>query len=149
MLQLLLPALIPSWRFFDRIGPAPCIEFAVGVTPEDAGGDWQELRPRPARVSAGAMVVRLFWNRRWNESLYLVSCAERLLDDPSPERATELWTRCADIVHAEHRRGTAADRGFLRVRVVETMRENGRVVRHVVFVSEAHRFVDVDEARAT
>lgn len=149
MLQLLLPALIPSWRFFDRIGPAPCIEFAVGVTPDDAGADWQELRPRPVRVSAGAMLVRLFWNRRWNESLYLVSCAERLLDDPSPARATELWTRSADIVRADHRPGAAADKGFLRVRVVETTRENGRVVRHVVFVSEAHRLDGVDEARAT
>lgn len=137
MPQLLLPALIPSWRFFDRIGPSPRIEYTVGRTPDDAGAEWRETRPRAPRVSAAAFVARLFWNPRWNEFLYLVSCAERLLEDPSRERAADLWTRVADIVRSEQGRGDPADARFLRVRIVEVMRKNGHIERHVAFVSDA------------
>ena len=81
-LALLLPALIPSWRFFDVIAPSPRIEFAMLTSP-DSAAVWQAFRPRPARVALSTMLGRLFWNPRWNESLFLVSCAERLVDqDP-------------------------------------------------------------------
>ena len=139
MLQLLLPALIPSWRFFDRIGPAPRVEFAVVNSADQSDSEWSEVRPRPVRVSPGAMLGRLFWNPQWNESLYLVSCAERLLDDPSHARAIDLWMRVAHIVRAEHVGGTDSGHLLLRVRIVEVMREHGRVVSEVRFVSEAHR----------
>lgn len=102
---------------------------------------WQEFRPRPARVSPGAALLSVFWNPRGNESLYLTSCAERLLNDPSRERATELWARVAGVVRAEEHGGR-----FLRVRLVEVSREGGRVVRHVVFESEAYR-LDVLDGR--
>ena len=105
MLHLILPALIPSWRFFDRIGPAPRIECAASSTADDSRAAWREVWPRPARVSPGEMVRRLFWNPRWNQSLYLVSCAERLLEDPSHERVRELWMRVADVVRSELARG--------------------------------------------
>ena len=42
-LRLLLPALIPSWRFFDVIAPSPRIEYALGATSTDHGHATEEL----------------------------------------------------------------------------------------------------------
>ncbi|MGE0591673.1 MAG: hypothetical protein AB7G23_00935 [Vicinamibacterales bacterium] len=135
MLQLLLPALIPSWRFFDRIGPAPRVEHVLlgasggrqttGPEPgtDTSGPRWREVHPRPATVSPLAMLRRLFWNPRRNEALYLVSCAEALLEDPSPARAAHLWEQVAGIVRAEHR-ATGPDTR-LQIRVIVTGREPG------------------------
>lgn len=133
MLTLWLPALIPSWRFFDRIGPAPSIEYSLAAGDDD----WRDVRPRPARVSPVAMVGRLLWNRRWNERLYLISCAERLLDDPTIERVDELCSRVAEIVRAEHGAPGDAAAVSIRIRIVEATRQDGRIVRRVVFVSDA------------
>ena len=52
-LKLLLPALIPSWRFFDTIAPSPRIEYALLHDPHAAAA-WREFRPRPARPDAAA-----------------------------------------------------------------------------------------------
>ncbi len=163
MLQLLLPALIPSWRFFDRIGPAPRVEYALlwasggrqagepepgtlarGGTGSGAGTDtqagtqtgsatdasgrrWREVHPRPATVSPLAMLQRLFWNPRRNEALYLVSCAEALLEDPSPARAAHLWEQVAMVVRAQSPSSApdADTHARLQVRVVVTEREPG------------------------
>ncbi len=145
MLQLLLPALIPSWRFFDRVGPAPAVEFALGRVADEPASEWHEVHPRPTRVSVGLMLTRVFWNPRWNEFLYLTSCAERLLDEPSPNRAAHLWMRVADIVRATHGAATTAGDRFLRVRVVEVTRAGDRLVRQVRFVSNAHRLYGADD----
>lgn len=144
MLRLLLPALIPSWRFFDRIGPAPRIDYALSETPDDVPA-WNEVRPRPAHLSIGTVLARLFWNRRRNEALYLVSCAERLVEEQTQWRARELWTRVADIVREESGasariRSTARTphrtrSRWLRVRIVESMREGAEVVSDVVYES--------------
>ena len=46
-LKLLLPALIPSWRFFDTIAPSPRIEFTLLKTAQDAPGDWRVTYANP------------------------------------------------------------------------------------------------------
>jgi len=141
MLRLLLPALIPSWRFFDTIGPSPRIEFAVVERPHDPVPDWQEFRPRPARVSLATMVLRLFWNPRWNESLYLVSCAENLLEGPSAFSERELLKRVANDDQATSGFGQSAS---LRVRVCVLKREHGSIAREILFASAPRR---LDELR--
>lgn len=135
MLRLLLPALIPSWRFFDSIGPSPRLEFAVLKTPDNPEPEWQEFDPRPARVPLAGMLLRLFWNPHWNESLYLFSCAEKLLAEPSAPNESNLLRRIAN-----HNQLNAAASGleqpaFLRVRVSVLKREGGSVIRQVLFVS--------------
>jgi hypothetical protein len=147
MLRFLLPALIPSWRFFDRIGPSPRIEFDVGTSGDEIDAAWREVRPKPAHVSVRIMLARLFWNPRGNESLYLVSCAERLLDDPSAERAAELWARVADVIRAERAGANGPAASHLRVRIVHVIRQGGRVVRHVAFVSGARRLREFERGR--
>jgi hypothetical protein len=76
----LLPALIPSWRFFDTIGPSPRLEYrwlAGATTPLS---QWQPFRPRPMVLSAAQQLLRLVWNPAWNETLYVMRCAERVLE---------------------------------------------------------------------
>tara|TARA_Y100000052_G_scaffold27554_2_gene36273 strand:+ start:17501 stop:17911 length:411 start_codon:yes stop_codon:yes gene_type:complete len=93
-LQLILPALIPSWNFFDVIAPSPRIEYALLTSAEDAPVHWQAFRPRPETLSALTLLRRLFWNPRWNETLFLVSCAERLSQGITPDHsAREILTR--------------------------------------------------------
>ncbi len=47
------------------------------------------------------MLRRLIWNPRWNESLFLVSCAERLADQPTAHSENEIFARiAADLARA-------------------------------------------------
>ena len=90
-LKLLLPALTPSWRFFNSVGPSPRIEYAL----REEADNWREFRPRPAVLSFRQRLKRLFWNPLWNESLFLTSCAERLLENPTEHNRREIATRIA------------------------------------------------------
>lgn len=126
-LTLLLPALIPSWRFFDVIAPSPRIEYALLPT-EVAAADWREFRPRPQRVSLPQMLGRLLWNPRWNETLFLVSCAERLVDAPTAHSEDEIFRRiAADLADAPE--------AWLAFRLVFVHRD----VREVLFVAPPRR----------
>lgn len=101
-LRLLLPALIPSWAFFKAVEPSPRIEWRLLSDTSEAPPAWQEFRPRPAHISLFQILIRLFWNPRWNETLYLVSLAERLMIAPTTHSVEEI-ERC---LTAEARRST-------------------------------------------
>ena len=92
-LKLLLPALLPSWRFFDFIADSPRIQFALTSAENEAPSEWSEFRPRPVRLSVVKMLGRMFWNPKWNESLFLVSCAERLIEHPTEHSEVEILKR--------------------------------------------------------
>lgn len=83
---LLLPALIPSWAFFKAVEPSPRVQWRF--VPGDE--TWHEFRPRPQHLSGLAIFKRLFWNPRWNETLYMVSLAERLTLAPSAQSLAEI-----------------------------------------------------------
>ena len=82
--SLLLPAIFPSWRFFETAAPSPRIEVACTSCDTDERSNWVEFRPRPQRIAPLTYLKRLFWNKTWNETLFLVVCAERLVTEPSP-----------------------------------------------------------------
>jgi hypothetical protein len=134
-LALVLPALIPSWNFFDVIAPSPRIEYALLASATDAPGDWREFRSRPERLSLPAMLWRLFWNARWNETLFLVSCAERLIDHPTAHSEDEIFARIAADL--------ASDAGapWLSFRLVFVSREDDALLSEVLFRSEPRRRV--------
>ena len=136
-LKLLLPALIPSWRFFDTIAPSPRIEFTLLSAAQDASGRWQEFRPRPARLSISNMLKHLFWNPRWNESLFLVSCAERLMASPTEHSSQEILTR----IEAELQRKSidVSATPYLQFRLVFLSREGSQLQRQITFISPIHR----------
>lgn len=139
--KLLLPALIPSWTFFDVIAPSPRVEYALLPSANDAPGHWREFRPRPDRVSPLAMLRRLFWNARWNETLFLVSCAERLVEQPTTHGEDEIFRRIAAEL------GRAADAAasppWLCFRLVFLGREGDAIRRAVLFQSEPRRRADI------
>lgn len=76
--KLLLPALIPSWRFFDVIAASPRIQYRVFSNKKDKV-IWEDYRPRPAYIAFLTMLKRLFWNPWWNDTLFLTACAERIM----------------------------------------------------------------------
>jgi hypothetical protein len=141
-LRLLLPALIPSWNFFDVIAPSPRIEYALTAAREDAPTGWLEFRPRPEHVSAPTMLMRLVWNPRWNQTLFVVSCAERLIDQPTDHSQDEIFRRiAADLAR---RPDSVALGAWLSFRLVFLGREGEVIDREVLFQSAPRNRQDID-----
>ena len=136
-LKLLLPALIPSWRFFDTIAPSPRIEFTLLKTAQDASGSWQEFRPRPAWLPISSMLKRMFWNPDWNESLFLVSCAERLMASPTVHSSQEILKRIK--VELERNSIDVMATPYLQFRLVFVSREGSQLQKHITYISPIHR----------
>lgn len=130
-LKLLLPAMIPSWRFFDVIAPSPRIEIAVMRSEEGAAENWQEFRPRPQTLSIMDMLKRMIWNPPWNENLFLMSCAERLAKDDEDFVRQEIFRRI--------KRGLDG-KGFVRFRLTFHAKEDGQIIKHTAYVSPLEPF---------
>jgi hypothetical protein len=140
LLKLLLPALIPSWNFFDVIAPSPRVEYARLRSIGDAQGEWREFRPRPQRLAPREMLGRLIWNPRWNESLFLVSCAERLTDEPTAHSEDEIFKRiAADLV----REPDDAERPWLGFRLVFVSRQADAVAGEILFQPAPRRLAEI------
>ncbi len=124
--NLLLPALIPSWRFFDAVAPSPRIEVSLG------GEGWQEHRPRPETLSKLAVFFSLFYNRHWNEALYLVSCAERIMMGNEKHSVGQILGRIrADL---------DGNAGTLRFRLVFVSREGEEITREIAYISDTYEY---------
>lgn len=138
-LALLLPALVPSWNFFDVIVPSPRVEFALTPTRDASAADWREFRPRPWRHSLAGTIRRLIWNPRWNENLFLVSCAERLAEHPTAHSEDEIFRRIA----ADLRRRSEKDAGWLGFRLVFVRRDGESLTREVLFQAAPRTLADL------
>lgn len=128
LLGLLLPALIPSWRFFKSVAPSPRIEYRL--IHSGAVGDWQPDRPRPDSVGFGQMLRRMLWNTAWNEQLYMVSLSERLIGQGTQHSVDEINDLLAKTV-PRHGPDTA-----LQFRLIFLSREGVRLVQTVLYESE-------------
>ncbi len=135
-LKLLLPAIIPSWRFFDSVTPSPRIEFTLLKTPQDVAATWQEFRPRPIHLDMETMLKRLFWNPRWNETLFLASCAERIMENETEHSNQEIVKR----IRADLRRDKVnlAALPYFQFRLVFVNREETALQRHITFISQIY-----------
>lgn len=122
---LLLPALIPSWRFFQTIEPSPRIEYRVHG---DRLGSWRPMCPQPDRVSPGQMMIHLVWNPARNDALFLTSCAERILVDGRDHAKQEILRRIRDI------EGITAD-DIVQFRLVTVQRVGNALERSVAYTS--------------
>ncbi len=138
-LSLLLPVLVPSWRFFAMVAPSPRIEVAIADPGGAACSAWQEFRPRPARISVWGSLRNLFWNPHWNETLYLTACAERFLADGSKPHLDYIVRRVrADLQHPDQDTNSHQ----VLIRLVVVMRSDGQVVREELYRSPAVALVD-------
>lgn len=86
MLRLLLPIIFPSWRFFSSIGPSPRIELGFSASAGQLPLEWQRFRPLPRSLPWWNYLLRLVYNSRWNELLFINTCAERLFEGEVNER---------------------------------------------------------------
>lgn len=135
--SLLAPALVPSWNFFDVIAASPRVEYALAGSRDALLEAWTEFRPRPQRLSLAVMLARLFWNPRWNESLFLVSCAERLVEEPTAHSEDEIFRRVAADLAG--RGGDGAE--WLSFRLAFLDHEGGR---EVLYQAAPRRLADID-----
>ncbi|MBT8155746.1 hypothetical protein KMP13_18125 [Epibacterium ulvae] len=126
VISLLLPALIPSWRFFKTVAPSPRVEYRVIAGP--GALDWCEDRPRPQDISVPTILWRMLWNPDWNEQLFLVSCAERMIEEPSQHSLDEILTRVARLL--------PVGEGLLQIRLVFISRDGEALVKSVEYESE-------------
>lgn len=139
--KLLLPALFPSWRFFDTVAPSPRIEFALREDSNHLSQNWQEFRPRIDNLSFGKILRRMFWNPHWNESLFLVSCAERLISNPTEHSSNEIVSRIRKSL-----KNSSVDlekTPYMKFRLVFLYREDKDVERYIAFTSQDY---DLTEA---
>ncbi|SPH22644.1 hypothetical protein ASD8599_03386 [Ascidiaceihabitans donghaensis] len=91
--SLLLPCLIPSWRFFQAIEPSPRVEWRIVRDLPAPTSSWVPYNPRPQTTSVFTMLRRLFWNPAWNDDLFMVSLSERLTLAPSTHSIDEIRAR--------------------------------------------------------
>ena len=143
-LKLLLPALFPSWRFFDVIAPSPRIEVAALADPDaplpTEGAGWRDLRPKRERIGFAERLASFFWNPRWNETLFLATCAERLMQEPSEHSEREIVRRLRADLLAE-----AADTDlppYFSFRLVFVSRDGEHLRRDVAYVSPPYPTCD-------
>jgi hypothetical protein len=139
-IRLLLPALIPSWRFFGFIAPSPRIEFTLLRSAQDTPDNWREFRPRPAHLPVSRMLLRLLWNPRWNETLFLVSCAERLIDNPTEHSSREIVQRIESQLERDGLDIMATP--YLQFRLMFVSRQGEKLQNNIDFISPIHRFIE-------
>lgn len=135
-LTLLLPALVPSWRFFDTIAPSPRIEFCLLTTPQDNALHWQEYRPRPAQITIRTMLKRMIWNPYWNESLFLVSCAEQIMEHQSKHHEQEINIRIITDLQRSTVDITATP--YVQFRLIFLSRQGTDIQKHITYISPPH-----------
>ncbi|MCH2165892.1 MAG: hypothetical protein MK098_14795 [Marinovum sp.] len=120
--MLILPALIPSWRFFKDVAPSPRIKARID------GSEWREVQRRDERITVQLSSKHLFFNPNWNADLFLVSLSERLIATPNQERKARF-----DNALRAHLGLDKATHLEWRLSLVDY--HSGRIVQEVVFES--------------
>jgi hypothetical protein len=144
MLKLFLPILFPSWRFFSSIGPSPRIHIAFSNNENDDSVNWQEFRTIPQSVSFKEGLLRLFHNPRWNETLYINTCAERLFEAYSEIREQEIMRRILTTIQSGEI-NPDANSVYVRFRISAVIREGKVVTQPITFVSKAINFKELSD----
>ncbi len=135
LLKLLIPAIVPSWNFFDIITPSPRIQFALLTSEHESPQEWYDFRPRPEQISFLQMLGRLFWNAKWNESLFMVSCAERLMELPTQHSEDEILKRIVADLVGNHSNAQLTTATHLQFRLFVIERDGTRLKQDIVFYS--------------
>ncbi len=138
---MLLPALLPSWGFFDVVAPSPRVHYQLLDEHLLAACEWREFRPRPSHVSLPTMLCRLLWNAQWNESLFLTSCAERIVQGDRSHSENEILARIARDCRSGANMEITGARN-LRFRLVFVHREQQQLIQEVHFISRTESLPD-------
>ncbi len=133
-LSLILPVLIPSWRFFKSIEPSPRVQWALFAAADGQAETWQDFRPKPQSTSFAEVVLRLFWSPARNDTLFVVACAERIEQAPTAHSIAEIDQR---ILGDLDRSGANLRGKLMQFRLIFVHREGGEMYQDIVFVSDA------------
>lgn len=125
-IDLLLPVLFPSWRFFKQVGPSPRVEYRVLSDARES--EWRESHPIPEHIGFGRMARRMVWNPSRNTQLYMVSLSERLVSGLVEHSESELNQLIAEKI--------AEDAGDLQFRLMFMTPEGDQIVGTVVYESQ-------------
>ena len=138
-IKLLLPALIPSWNFFDVIASSPLIQFSLLKSENTPIQEWHEFRPRPMHLSFIQMLKRMLWNPGWNESLFLVSCAERIMGDSTQQliqhSENEILKRIKKDLLQTESEFNVSEITYLQFRLIFVHRQGTELQKEVTFTS--------------
>lgn len=133
--KLLLPALIPGWNFFDVISASPRIQFTLLQTENEKPQKWIDFRPHSERISLLKMLGRLFFNAKWNESLFITSCAERLLSNPTTHSEIEIFQRIVNDLNRYSNSDYSVSKTLLQFRILIIKRENTQLQQEIAYCS--------------
>lgn len=133
-LHLILPVLVPSWRFFKSVEPSPRVQWASQPPGDETPPIWQDFRPRPPHVTALQMLGRLVWNAAWNDQLFVVSCAERIALNPTDHSIKQIKQRLFDDLSLV---ACDAPDQLIRFQLVFVQRSDAGPISEVLFVSDA------------
>ena len=75
------------------------------------------------------------WNPCWNESLFLVSCAERLLQNPTQHSEDEILNRIVIGLIGDTSGADLPDATHLQFRLVLVQRVEAAITEEIVFYS--------------
>lgn len=81
------------------------------------------------------MIWRLFWNPSWNETLYLVSCAERIQQFDSAHSINQIRQRI--LIEIARQNFDRTDKS-MQFRLVFVHRADDGLATEVVFLSEPY-----------
>lgn len=141
-MKLLLPALFPSWNFFDVITPSPFIQFSLLKSSGQTKQEWHMFRPLPKHLSFMTMLRRIFWNSQQNETLFLLSCAEKLIENSNVQDLQfceeEILKRISKDLHYNKYKFDMAKETYIQFRLVFVTQENTNASKNVVFISRSH-----------
>ncbi|WP_292938654.1 MULTISPECIES: hypothetical protein [unclassified Novosphingobium] len=132
---------MPSWRFFDAVSESPRVDYAVLSAPKSVAEHWQEFRPRPAVLKPATTLRRMLWNPQWNENLFLVSLAERLMTVTTAETDAHSERELLLRVARHLDRHEAFDAGSylqIRLRFVSRSGPDHAVTSQIAYLSGAH-----------
>ena len=135
-ISLVLPILVPSWRFFKTVEPSPRIQWGQLTKRDGVVAHWQEFQPRPQTVTPIQMISRLFWNAARNDALFMVSCAERLHLNPTDHSLHEIKRRLFKDIHKATK---DTGQAWFQFRLIFVQRADTGLTEDVVFLSETFR----------
>ncbi|WP_298256962.1 hypothetical protein [uncultured Litoreibacter sp.] len=132
-MSLIFPVLLPSWRFFQTVEASPRVQWAWVEPSGGSSQAWSDFRPVPQKIDPWRMLVSLFWNPMRNESLFVMSCAERIALHPTPHSIAQIRHR----VRADVKQLTAPRiKTNVQFRVVFVQGEGAGQSQETVFTSD-------------
>jgi hypothetical protein len=137
-IKLLLPAIFPSWRFFDTCAPSPRIEFILLETIKKKSSCWKELYPKPFKLSFSKMLIHIFWNPRWNEYLFLIYCVEKFITNPTEKNKEKILY----LIKIELGRNSInfTDTPYYQFRLIFLFRDDTKLEKQILFKSKVYKY---------